>query len=288
MRTLATINAARAAADLRISDLSAQAEILTRSTSDEHWGPGQQERASRLATALERARADKERLDDEAREAIGAAARDPRAVDGYDPSADRLAGYPSGPTGQVRSEALWAVDRMRSSLSAEAGDRLDRVIRDENDRPALGARYLEAVSRDAYRSAFWRLLRDPQMAAVEMDDNERRALRDVGEIMRERAAWTAGSEGALAVPVTLDPTVILTSRRGREPAPADQPGGHDHRQHLERRRVRGDHRRLRSGVHRGRRRQSDPHPAVRERREGAGVRAVLDRAIRRLRPVRAG
>jgi HK97 family phage major capsid protein len=105
-----------------------------------------------------------------------------------------------------REVGLRAIERM-SFLSAAAGDRLTDLV--ERDRSGADARYLEAVSRPEYASAFMRRLTNPDGAQYEMSPEEAQAMRDVRLADSERAL-SVGSN-LLPLPATIDPSVHLTS-----------------------------------------------------------------------------
>jgi HK97 family phage major capsid protein len=110
---------------------------------------------------------------------------------------------------QLESRAVRAVERHRNTLSAEAGDRLEAVIRDtHNDPNAVGARYISAVANPAYDRALGRVLADPQHGHLSMDADEVAAWRETNGAMR--AMSLTGAAGGFAVPFDLDPTLILT------------------------------------------------------------------------------
>ena len=138
-----------------------------------------------------------------------------RMVPGHDPNQPRH-------KAAAMQAGLRAVDRNADVLSAQAGDTLEELVRDpdERDRHGLAGRYLEAVSDPDYESAFWRLLRDPQFGHVEMSGAEVEAVRRTRSIARERDYIENGREramsltttsGGFAVPFVLDPTILRTS-----------------------------------------------------------------------------
>jgi HK97 family phage major capsid protein len=114
---------------------------------------------------------------------------------------------------QTRDSALRAIERM-GYLSPEAGDRLVDVV--ERDRSGADSRYLEAVSREEYRTAFMRRLTRPNSAPFEMGEGEAKAMRDVANAELERAALSVGS-GTLPLPAAIDPSVNLTSNGAINP-----------------------------------------------------------------------
>jgi HK97 family phage major capsid protein len=125
---------------------------------------------------------------------------------------------------RARELGLRAINQHQNSLSAKAGDRLEALVRDaeERDVHGVGGRYLAAVANPDYERAFWRLLQDPQHAHLELTQEEHQAVKQVRQIQRERdflegvrgaqrAMSLTTTSGGFAVPFVLDPTVILTS-----------------------------------------------------------------------------
>jgi HK97 family phage major capsid protein len=119
---------------------------------------------------------------------------------------------------------LRAINQHANVLTAKAGDTLEELVRDpdERDRHGLAGRYLEAVSDPDYESAFWRLLRDPQFGHLEMSSAEVEAIRRTRSVMREREYLEDGrgaeramslttTSGGFAVPFVLDPSVLRVS-----------------------------------------------------------------------------
>jgi HK97 family phage major capsid protein len=118
----------------------------------------------------------------------------------------------------AREVGLRAIDLHAGTLSGEAGNVLEEVVRDPDDRdPAgIGGRYLAAVGDADYETAFWKILRDPMTAHLEMSPEERGAIQRVRAIDRERAGRERAmslttTSGGFAVPFVLDPTIIRTS-----------------------------------------------------------------------------
>jgi hypothetical protein len=68
--------------------------------------------------------------------------------------------------GAARAQGLRAIERMSSVLSAQAGDRLEDLVR--RDRWGLDARYIDAVSNPHYERALWKRLSRPDSAIFEM------------------------------------------------------------------------------------------------------------------------
>lgn len=80
------------------------------------------------------------------------------------------------------------------------------------------ARYLNAVSNPHYNSAFGKMLACPQDAHLRFSAAETEAVRTVSQVMEERAlAEGTGSSEGFAIPITIDPSVILTGSGALNP-----------------------------------------------------------------------
>jgi HK97 family phage major capsid protein len=110
---------------------------------------------------------------------------------------------------QARDTALRAVESRSDILTAQAGDRLDRVIR--ADGSGADASYLAAVCDPAYLRAFRKTLFSVGAGSV-LDPDEGEALQRVGEAMQYRSLLAGeAAKGGYAIPADLDPTVLVTS-----------------------------------------------------------------------------
>jgi HK97 family phage major capsid protein len=134
----------------------------------------------------------------------------------------RGAGYGQVPPGvaEDRDRAFAVIDEYRSSdvLSARAADRLDEVLRGKD--PAGGtARYIAAVGNEHYRSAFSKMLGNPVSGHLQFSPEEVDAVRTMGQVMAEERAMgvTTGSAGQFALPLTIDPSIILTGTGALNP-----------------------------------------------------------------------
>jgi HK97 family phage major capsid protein len=152
-------------------------------------------------------------------ELVREAARNPRAVERGDQTYEVPGRDSDGrDSDSARSSALRAIDRNAHALDADAGDRLDRLVR-EHDRHGQGARYLSAVANENYLSAFSKILADPQHASYKFTPAESGAVREVAEAEAERAL-SIGSPPAgmgLAVPFTIDPSIVISGTGSQNP-----------------------------------------------------------------------
>jgi len=96
-------------------------------------------------------------------------------------------------------------------LEDRAAGKLETLVR--SDRSGLAARYLHAVGRDEYNSAFGKLLMNPTSGHWTLTREESMAIQAVQAIEAERVvqAHGTGAQGAFALPFTLDPSILLTS-----------------------------------------------------------------------------
>jgi len=112
---------------------------------------------------------------------------------------------------QARDKALRTLDDRSSSahLSADQKDHLERQIRRN---PDVSRRILVTETED-YRNAWMKLVTMPE-GAMYLDDEERQAMRAYAEY---RAASTTNAAGGFAVPVFIDPSIIMTAQGSGNP-----------------------------------------------------------------------
>jgi HK97 family phage major capsid protein len=105
---------------------------------------------------------------------------------------------------------LRTIERNQTSLSSDASDRLDRLIRG-SDPVGIGGRYLEAVADPAYLTAFGKMVSDSTTGHLRFSPEEVEAVRRVSAVESERAmSIGTGSAGGFAVPFQLDPTILIS------------------------------------------------------------------------------
>jgi HK97 family phage major capsid protein len=157
-----------------------------------------------------------ERGDQERGSRIRSAAQNGRNTEQGAHFAERRPVEDTGPYSEAREQGLRAIDRMQSHLTAEAGDRLDGLVR--RDTLGLDARYIDAVSSPHYERAFWKRLMRPESAQFEMTAEEAEAMRAVARVEQERAMSVGTTTaGGFGVPFTLDPTITLSSNGSINP-----------------------------------------------------------------------
>jgi HK97 family phage major capsid protein len=122
---------------------------------------------------------------------------------------DRLAS-PDRSTG-ARDSGMRVLERRSDVLSSEALDNLDDLIRNR-DPLGVDARYLAAVGDPAYGTAFHKILRDPQHGHLRHSPAEVAAMQRVEAVEQERGmVGGTGSAGGFALPIEIDPSVLLSS-----------------------------------------------------------------------------
>ncbi|WP_070010578.1 phage major capsid protein [Streptomyces abyssalis] len=128
-------------------------------------------------------------------------------------------GYVDGPSGighrtanEVRSAALRHMDHHvnTGALSPEGAEIIDGVMGSGSYMErTMSQRWAMATGNPAYESAFAKILINPQRGHMLWTPAEQRAVQIVHEV---RAAMSLGAgTGAELVPLTLDPTILLTN-----------------------------------------------------------------------------
>jgi HK97 family phage major capsid protein len=122
---------------------------------------------------------------------------------------------------ELRDRALRVVDhyQRRGVLDAAAADRADQVLR-HADQGGDTAAYLHAVGNPAYATAFGKMLADPAHGHLRFEPAEVDAVRQVGRAqqrIRNAMSEISGPAGAFAVPLELDPTIMLSSAGALNP-----------------------------------------------------------------------
>jgi HK97 family phage major capsid protein len=114
----------------------------------------------------------------------------------------------------VRDQALEVLDHYSRNgvLNAAAADRVEGVLRD-GDPGGATAEYLIATGNPAYASAFGKMLADPRMGHHRFSQEEVEAVRQVSQVQIRNAALQedSGTGGLFPIPLSLDPSVLLTS-----------------------------------------------------------------------------
>ena len=115
--------------------------------------------------------------------------------------------------------ALRTLERCQSrdTMSGRAAVALERLVR-HGDPAGTTGRYLTAAGDPAYNSAFGKILRYGDSAAMRMTADEMTAVQRVAQVEFERAMIEGtGSLGGFALPIEIDPSVLLTSSGALNP-----------------------------------------------------------------------
>ncbi len=103
-----------------------------------------------------------------------------------------------GAPGEVRDLAFRAIEQV-SDLPDEARESAERLVRRVDQPDGRLARHILLTGRDAYRSAFQKVMANAEHL---MTDGERQA------VMEARASSLTDAAGGYAIPFTLDPSII--------------------------------------------------------------------------------
>lgn len=97
------------------------------------------------------------------------------------------------------------------TLSDRGVASMELVVRHQ-DPSGVTARYLAAAGSPDYASAFTKLLQYGSSASMRMTPAELRAVEAVSQVESERAMVdVTGAQGGFAIPISIDPTINLTS-----------------------------------------------------------------------------
>jgi HK97 family phage major capsid protein len=119
---------------------------------------------------------------------------------------------------QARDDAMRTLERCQHSdvMSERAAVRMEAVVR--QDPSGLSGRYISAVGDSACNSAFGKLLQYGDSAAMRMTSDEMTAMQRVSQVESERAMMDGiGASGGFAIPIAIDPTILLTSSGALNP-----------------------------------------------------------------------
>lgn len=120
---------------------------------------------------------------------------------------------------QALDGALRTLERCqgRDTMSNRAAVAMERVVRHSDPTGSTG-RYIAAAGDPAYNSAFGKLLQYGDSAAMRMTASEMEAVQKVSAIESERAMIDGtGASGGFAIPIEIDPTILLTSSGALNP-----------------------------------------------------------------------
>jgi HK97 family phage major capsid protein len=121
--------------------------------------------------------------------------------------------------GDVTREAVRRVEGMRMA-SDDAKQSIVTLIEEDDDTPnSPMARWAYVTSAEDYRTAFGKILRDPERGHMAFTPDETRAFNDARELQRAMSYGT-NTAGGYLVPSFLDPAVYLTNSGANSPIPA--------------------------------------------------------------------
>ncbi len=210
-RTLKEIQDERDALTSRRETIQRDLDLLHASAGEEALTGGQAERWTNLTAGLRKVDEQIERAQAEWGEALLEGVRSGRfgTEEAVEPPAPRDDQLPARAR-ETRDLGLRTIERHKDVLAPEAGDRLERIVRQE--RFEFEARYIAAVGADAYNTAFGKMVADPLMGHLRFTPEEVSAVQRVSRLQAERAMSAGtGSAGGFAIPFTLDPSVMLSS-----------------------------------------------------------------------------
>lgn len=187
-------------------------DIEARLTDSDGDTAGLEQRAENLRTGLRRLDAELVEAD---RAYIDTLAKDPRHREG--PAEDRNTRRRSTMStttrgSDVHDAARRSIDKAyeRGDLGEKAGFRLNDVV--EADKFGVDSAYIAAVASPEYLRAFGKKLTGSGGAEAVLEPEEAEAMLAVGRAMSMRAmAAGEGSAGGFGVPLSLDPTILLTN-----------------------------------------------------------------------------
>jgi HK97 family phage major capsid protein len=199
--------------------------LLARAQADDTLNdPGIREKLDRLTTGIDRAR-------EQADEAGHALLRDRLAVGDVQLEEGTNFSVPGRRTEEPalesraprahRDGAMRTIERhvREGSLSSQAADRVDGVLRGADAPYGLDAKYIETHGSEAYKRAFAKLLRFGEGAVLRMTTEEQMAVQaaNQAEEMRTAMAEGTGSTGGFGIPIEIDPTINLSSNGAINP-----------------------------------------------------------------------
>lgn len=119
--------------------------------------------------------------------------------------------------GDLTREAIRTVENMRVA-SDDAKHALVGLIEEDDSPNSSMARWAYVTSNEDYRTAFGKLLRDPERGHLGFTPEEGRAFTDAQDLQRAMAYGT-NTSGRFLVPSFLDPAIYLTNGGANSPIP---------------------------------------------------------------------
>jgi HK97 family phage major capsid protein len=122
---------------------------------------------------------------------------------------------------QVRDEAMRTLQRHvdQGTLTTEAVDRVDSVLRGGDAGFGLDAAYITAHGSPQYERAFHKWLKYGDGAMMRMTTDEQQAVQQATSADEQRTAMVegTGSAGGFGIPIAVDPTINLSSNGALNP-----------------------------------------------------------------------
>ncbi|MFK4243544.1 phage major capsid protein [Micromonospora chokoriensis] len=137
-------------------------------------------------------------------------------VGGYNPA-------PAPSRNPTRDDAKRTLDALHRSgqLPDHAAEKATGLVTTQGTvrDQGIAARWVVAAGSETYRSAFAKLMSDPQKGHLLWNAQEQEAYRQVAEVQAEMRAMgeTTGSAGGHMVPIQLDPAIMLSSGGSTNP-----------------------------------------------------------------------
>jgi HK97 family phage major capsid protein len=124
-------------------------------------------------------------------------------------------------TREARDSAMRTLERHvdQGSLTSEAVDRVDHVLRNGDAPFGLDANYIAAHGSAEYERAFAKILQYGDGAVLRMTSEEQTAVQKATHAEQYRTAMAegTGSTGGFGIPIAIDPTINLSSNGAINP-----------------------------------------------------------------------
>lgn len=184
---------------------------------------GQTKRFDNLTTGIEKVNKELEELNERRRDAIGAhAAAHPGSLVSGDGAAPYGSAAPSTQRDASYTRARQNIEGAARSglLPGYAAERATALIEQgPTHARSLAARWAAAAGAEHYRTAFGKLLSDPERGHLLWSPQELDAYREAVTVNAElqRAMSTTGANGGYMIPLSLDPAIMLTNDGSNNP-----------------------------------------------------------------------
>ncbi len=144
--------------------------------------------------------------------------QDSRNFDGYQADLEEQQNRGRDPRNETRDQALRTLERVAGVMDAGRPEEIETLVRQPNRDGDLTSRYLAAAGDPAYRTAFIKMMSDPQSGHLRFSPQEVEAVRKVSAVDAERAMSVgSGAGGGFSIPIEIDPSIILSSSGAANP-----------------------------------------------------------------------